>query len=207
MSRTSFGFKAASGLVIAATLLALEGLSSRANAAEPQASNLAMALTCPEQQGQLKRLSASSDGASCTYGIDSDKTFQASLLRINVVKTNSLGFWWLFLLLSNHKNSNNDFIMIEKNILKDGIELGELDLERDSDSKIYNFMSIERLKSEKSDISSASAVMRGYKSGPVAIGIYRSKEQMNVTVNEDFAALMEGATASWINPAQPAPPH
>ena len=206
MSRASFGFKAVSGLAFALTLTAMAYVSSRANAAEPQASGLAVALTCPEQQGQLKRLSASSDGASCTYGIDRDKTFQASLLRVNVVKTHSLGFSWLVLALLNYKLSNNDFIMIEKT-LKDGIELGKLDLERDSDSKIYNFMSIEHLKSEKSDISSASAVMRGYKSGPVAIGIYRSKEQMNNAVNEDFAALMEGATASWINPAQPAPPH
>lgn len=206
MSRASFGFKATSGLVLAATLLALAGLSSRANAAEPQASNLAMALTCPEQQGQLKRLSASSDGASCTYGIDSNKTFQARLLRVNVVKTPSLGFWWLALALYNYKLSYDHFIMIETH-LKDGIELGELDLERDADIRIYNFMSFECLKSEKSDISSASAVMRGYKLGPVSIGFYRSKEQMNDAVNEDFAALMEGTTASWINPAQPAPSH
>jgi len=182
MIRTSFGFKAVSGLAFALDLTAMGCVSYRANAAEPEASGLAMALTCPEQQGQLKRLSASSDGASCTYGIESDKTFHASLLRVNIVKTPSPGFGVLSLWLLNYKNSNNDFIMIEKT-LKDGIELGELDSNRDSDSRIYNFVSIERLKSENSDTSSASAVMRGYKSGPVAIGIYRSKEQMNGAVN------------------------
>jgi len=182
MIRTSFGFKAVSGLAFALNLTAMGCVSYRANAAEPEASCLAMALTCPEQQGQLKRLSASSDGASCTYGIESDKTFHASLLRVNIVKTPSPVFGVLSLWLLNYKNSNNDFIMIEKT-LKDGIELGELDSNRDSDSRIYNFVSIERLKSENSDTSSASAVMRGYKSGPVAIGIYRSKEQMNGAVN------------------------
>lgn len=203
MTRTSFGFKAASGLVIAATLLALASLSSRANAAEPQASNLAMALTCPEQQGQLKRLSASSDGASCTYGIDSDKTFQASLLRVNADQTSPVeSYMFLFMLFD---DKLIDYFIGE--LKKNGIKLTESDLEADSDSKIYRFISVGRPKSKKSDTSSGSAAMSGYKLGPVAIGIYKIKDEMNDAVNEDFAALMKGATASWINPAQPVPPH
>jgi hypothetical protein len=203
MTRTSFGFKAASGLVIAATLLALASLSSRGNAAEPQASNLAMALTCPEQQGQLKRLSASSDGASCTYGIDSDKTFQASLLRVNADQTSPVeSYMFLFMLFD---DKLIDYFIGE--LKKNGIKLTESDLEADSDSKIYSFISVGRPKSKKSDTSSGSAAMSGYKLEPVAIGIYKIKDEMNDAVNEDFAALMKGATASWINPAQPVPPH
>lgn len=203
MPRTFTGQMAVYALVLAATLLALAGLSSRANSTEPQTPPLALALTCPEQQGQLKRLSASSDGASCSYSIDSDKTFQIDLQRVTVDEQSPAGYKDTFSVIE----YGIDKSKILETLIKYGIKLGDDYLTTDTHGNMIDFFIIKYPESNRSGYRSIGIFIKGRKLGPLVMGIFSSKDQMNDAVTEDFAALTEGATASWIKSDPPAPCH
>jgi hypothetical protein len=203
MSRASFGFKATSGLVLAATLLALAGLSSRANAAEPQASNLAMALTCPEQQGQLKRLSASSDGASCTYGIDSDKTFRVDLQRVEMDKKSPIDYNQVFLMLLFGIETKK----VLEELIKYGVKFNKEYMKFYPNGNIGDYYARMKYKPNKLGLIYSSVAIQGAKSGPLVIGIITSKNQVNDDASQDFVDLLKNSSDSWFKPVQPAPSH
>lgn len=203
MSRTSFGFKAVSGLAFALTLTAVGCVSSRANAAEPQASGLAMALTCPEQYGQLKRLSASGDRTACTYGIDSDVTFRVDLQRVEMDKKSPIDYIHVFLMLL----SGIEIKKVLEALIKYGVKFNKEYMKFYPNGNIGDYYARMESKPNKLGIIYYGVAIQGAKSGPLFIGIITSKNQVNDDASQDFVDLLKNSSDSWFKPVQPAPSH
>lgn len=201
MIRTSFRHGPKLGLVITTALLVLYWASSPANAAEPKASNVAKGLTCPEQQGQLKRLSAAIDGTSCTYGLDNDQTFQVNLLQVHSDQTSPARYRDMFSILEFGIEPKQ----VIETVVKFGINLEEEYSRPDSKGNVSDYRTALYPEPNNSGLIHLGLALKGPRLGPLFIGILVGKGHINETAIGDFVDLTETAAVPWVNPALPEP--
>jgi hypothetical protein len=171
MHRTSFGVGPASGLLFTAALMALSCVSSLAYAAEPKASEADRRLTCREQQGQLKRLSAAIDGTACSYGIDKDKTFQLNLQSVRVDEQSPAQYE----ITSRVLEYGIDQDKIIEILIKYGIKFDEDSSIIDKNGNVIDYYIVKYPDPNRSGYRSIGISIKGFKLGPLVIGIFQAK--------------------------------
>lgn len=203
MNSTSDGYGSLSGLFVTAALTTLTCVTSYAHAADQKPSEAATVLTCPEKQGQLKRLSASRDGTFCAYSYDDDKTFHAALQLVKADQNSPAEYMDILTVLIYGIDSNTALDVV-KNY---GIKLDEDIPKSDSHKNITDYHMITYPDSNRLGFRSIGVAIRGPRTGPLAIAILTSKDHTAEAVTEDFVNLFEFATASWVKPTQSEPSH
>ena len=150
---------------------------------------IAKVLTCPERQGQLIRQSDSTDGMSCTYGLQTNKAVEVELRMVPVdprSQEETIGAIEKAWLIDSPLKESID------QALRSGRGVKTKVIEWRGDGGVSRTFSVRFQK--PSSFHSLGLVLRGPQSGPQVIGVLKSTQTISQGLSVDFKNLVETAS-------------
>ena len=193
MTRTSRLRFVLSAVGLGATLTACVSVTSSTNVSASNTANSVKILTCPERQGGLVRHPDLTGGASCAYGLESDKSVQVELHLADLgTKSPEATMDAIQSALISGDQSKD---LIEKAIKNSKDQTDSYSI-RTREGLISRTVSVRLDIPNRSGFRSLGFVVRGHETGPQVIGILKSKADVSKTVKLDFERLVEIASAN-----------
>ena len=193
MIRTSILRLVLSVLGLGAIVAACAFVTSSTYLSAPKASNLLKILTCPDRQGGFVRHPYSTGGASCSYGLANNPAVQVELYLANLGTKSPEATMDAIQSALISGDQSKDII---ENAMNYGKGATDNDKIRSREGLISRTVSVRFDIPNRSGYRSLGFVVRGPETGPLVIGILKSKASVSKNVKREFEHLVETASGS-----------